>query len=91
MILFKIGETHLTIQIKKGEINVKPVRVKTNATLEMSPINFLRIFLGLTSPLKAYIKRELKISGLMPNLFVLKLIKTLQLSKFIFFLLTEHF
>lgn len=90
-ILLKIGEAYITMSINGGEIKVRPKREKADITLEMSPINFLRIFLGLTSPFRAYIQGDLKIKGLFPNFFIFRLIRSLQLHRHIFFPLTEHF
>lgn len=90
-LLIKVDENYVTIHIQKGKIRVRPGQEKANVTLEMTPYNFLRIFLGLTSFSKAYLTRRVKIKGILSNITIFKLIKALQPGYDFYFPLTEHF
>jgi putative sterol carrier protein len=90
-VLIKAGENYVTLHVQEGKIRIKSGKEKGNMTLEMTPYNFLRIFLGLTSPLKAYLTGKLKIKGMLHNVTIFKLIKALQAHYDFYFPLTEHF
>lgn len=90
-LLIKVDENYITIHVQGGEIGVRPGREKANVTLEMTPYNFLRIFLGLTSPFRAYLTRRVKIRGILSNITIFRLIKALQPGYDFYFPLTEHF
>ena len=90
-LLVKVDGNYITIHVKGGKIRVKPGKEEANVTLEMTSYNFLRIFLGLTSPLRAYFTRKVKIKGILPNIAIFRLIKALQPGYDFYFPLTEHF
>jgi len=90
-ILVKIDDTYATLCIEKGKIVVKPEKERVDVTLEMTPINFMQIFFGLISPLKAYFTRKVRIRGIFSNLYVFEFIGLLQLKYAFFLPLTEHF
>ncbi len=90
-LLIKVDENYSTIHVQGGKIRVRSGKEKANVTLEMTPYNFLRIFLGLTSPFRAYLTRKVKIRGILSDITIFRLIKALQPGYDFYFPLTEHF
>ncbi len=90
-LLIKVDSSYITLQIQDRELKVLPTKEMAKVTLEMTSYNFMQLFLGLTSPLKALIRRKLRIKGMFSSLFALKLVKALQPNLDFYFPLTEHF
>lgn len=90
-VLIKVDDSYLSLCIQNGEIKVKGGSQKANIMLEMTSFSFLGIFLGFTSPLKAYLTGKLKIKGLHSFISIFKLIRLLQPYGTFFFPETEQF